>query len=197
MIFTYKQAFLSLIFLWLAATAFSQSPEKNIYSGGMLIYQPGYAFTENIHQEIRDASSGLGGILRFYFAGNITAGIYGGSQKIHYTSAGSDNSYLSLGYGGPFIGISHKNGKVRYTVSAFAGGGTVRNLHIESQDGDVLEEAYLYKHSAFVTSPILSIDYAMTRKISFTLQTVCLVSRFEGDWKMVNPVFQLGVLFSR
>jgi len=197
MLLTVKKTLPVLLFLFAVTSCFSQSTEKNIYSGGMLLYQPGYAFSSNPFQEIKAASSGIGGILRFYIGEGLVCGIYGGSQKIHYSSAGSENSYLSLGYGGPFVGFSHKQDKFRFTLSAFAGGGTVRNLHIESQSGDILEEAYLYRHGAFVVSPILSLDYSMTQKISLTLQTVCLVSHFDGDWNLINPVLQFGVLFSR
>jgi len=192
-----KRRFLFLLLLFVVLMAHSQDKLKSIYSGGMLFYQPGYALTSNRHQTIRNASSALGGILRLYFGPNLTAGIYGGSLKTTYVSSGSDNSYLSLGYGGPFFGYSRKTGKIRYTASAFAGMGSVRNLHIESQQDNVLTDAYLYKHPAIVVSPILSFDYALTQKIALTMQAVWLTAAFDGNKTLINPTLQVGILFSR
>lgn len=169
---------------------------KSLYSGGMLILQPGYTITGNNHQDIRDVSSSIGGILRMYFCRYFTAGVYGGSQKTHYQTTGSGNSYLNLGYGGPFVGFSHKSGKFRYTASAFAGMGAFRNLHIENQSGNYLSDANLYKASTIIYSPILSIDYAITKRIYITAQTLCLMGEFQNK-SFYNPTFQLGILFSR
>lgn len=174
----------------------AQEESKSLYSGGMLILQPGYTITGNDHQDIRDMSSSIGGILRMYFGRCFTAGIYGGSQKTHYKTTGSDNSYINLGYGGPFIGFSHKSGKFRYTASAFAGMGAFRNLHIENQTGNYLSDANLYKASTIVYSPILSVDYAITKRIYLTAQTLCLMGEFQNQ-SFYNPTFQMGILFSR
>lgn len=174
----------------------AQEESKSLYSGGMLILQPGYTITGNDHQDIRDMSSSIGGILRMYFGRCFTAGIYGGSQKTHYKTIGSDNSYINLGYGGPFIGFSHKSGKFRYTASAFAGMGAFRNLHIENQTGNYLSDANLYKASTIVYSPILSVDYAITKRIYLTAQTLCLMGEFQNQ-SFYNPTFQMGILFSR
>ncbi len=174
----------------------AQEESKSLYSGGMLILQPGYTITGNDHQDIRDMSSSIGGILRMYFGRCFTAGIYGGSQKTHYKTTGSDNSYINLGYGGPFFGFSHKSGKFRYTASAFAGMGAFRNLHIENQTGNYLSNANLYKASTIVYSPILSVDYAITKRIFLTAQTLCLMGEFQNQ-SFYNPTFQMGILFSR
>lgn len=174
----------------------AQEESKSLYSGGMLILQPGYTITGNDHQDIRDMSSSIGGILRMYFGRCFTAGIYGGSQKTHYKTTGSDNSYINLGYGGPFFGFSHKSGKFRYTASAFAGMGAFRNLHIENQTGNYLSNANLYKASTIVYSPILSVDYAITKRIYLTAQTLCLMGEFQNQ-SFYNPTFQMGILFSR
>ena len=174
----------------------AQEESKSLYSGGMLILQPGYTITGNDHQDIRDMSSSIGGILRMYFGRCFTAGIYGGSQKTHYKTTGSDNSYINLGYGGPFFGFSHKSGKFRYTASAFAGMGVFRNLHIENQTGNYLSNANLYKASTIVYSPILSVDYAITKRIYLTAQTLCLMGEFQNQ-SFYNPTFQMGILFSR
>ncbi len=174
-----------------------QSENKGIYSGGMLLFQPGYSITSNDRQDIKASSFAIGGILRMYFGKNLTAGIYGGSQKTTYPSANSVNSYFNFGYGGPFVGLTRKSGKIRYTVSAFAGMGSIRNLHIESQSGEILNDAYLYQHSALVYSPILSLDYALTKRLSLTFQTLCLIGSFDGGRRFYNPTMQFGVLFNR
>ncbi len=192
-----KKLFLSLIFVFIAHSTYSEEPHKNIYSGGMLMLQPGFTITDNSYQKVSDMSSGLGGILRLYFSKNLTAGIYGGTINTNYKSSGSDNSYMSAGYGGPFFGYSKKSGKVRYTASAFAGMGSIKNLHIESQTSEVLNEAYLRKYPAFLVSPLLSMDYAMTSKISVTLQGVFIVGKYDSDKYLYNPMLQLGILFNR
>jgi len=181
----------------LSTTAFSQVPAKPIYSGGMLILQPGYTMTTSSHQTLRDLSFGIGGILRFYFFDYLTAGIYGGSQKTNYKSTNSESSYLNLGYGGPFFGFSYKSGKFRYTASVFAGKGSIKNLHIENQNNQFLEEAFLYKYPVTVLSPIISLDYSLTPRLVLTLQTVYLTATYDGDKKLRNPTVQLGLLFNR
>lgn len=174
-----------------------QTENKGVYSGGMLLFQPGYTLTSNDLQDIKASSFAIGGILRMYFGKHLTAGIYGGSQKTTYPSANSDHSNYTFGYGGPFVGLTHKSGKFRYTLSAFAGMGSIRNLHIENQTGEVLDEAYLYQHSALVYSPILSLDYALTKRLSLTFQTLCLTGSFDGGRTFFNPTLQFGVLFNR
>jgi hypothetical protein len=188
---------LSLFFVFICLNSFSEDTHRNIYSGGMLMLQPGFTMTDNGYQKVSDMSSGLGGILRIYFSKNLTAGIYGGTINTNYNSTGSENSYMRAGYGGPFFGYSKKSGKIRYTASAFAGMGSIRNLHIESQTSEVLNEAYFRKYPAFLVSPILSMDYAMTSKISFTLQGVFIVGKYDKDKYLYNPVLQLGILFNR
>lgn len=191
-----KRVIFGLICLLMVTTGNAQDETKSLYSGGMLILQPGITIAGNNHQGIQDMSSSIGGILRMYFCRYFTAGVYGGSQKTHYKTAGSENSYLNLGYGGPFVGISHKTGKLRYTVSAFAGMGSFRNLHIDNQTGNFLSDANLYKASTIVYTPILSLDYAITKRIYLTVQTLCLMGEFQHK-SFYNPTFQLGILFSR
>jgi hypothetical protein len=174
----------------------AQDNTNSLYSGGMLILQPGFTMTANEHQDIRDVSFSIGGILRMYFCKYFTAGVYGGSQKTGYMTSNSENSYLNLGYGGPFFGLSHKAGRFRYTASAFVGMGTFKNLHIESQNGTELTDADLYKSATVIYSPILSLDYALTKRIYVTAQTICLMGKFNGK-SVYNPTFQLGILFSR
>lgn len=191
-----KRTILGVICLLMVTVGKAGEEVKSLYSGGMLILQPGYTITGNNHQDIRDVSSSIGGILRMYFCRYFTAGVYGGSQKTHYQTTGSGNSYLNLGYGGPFVGFSHKSGKFRYTASAFAGMSAFRNLHIENQSGNYLSDANLYKASTIIYSPILSIDYAITKRIYITAQTLCLMGEFQNK-SFYNPTFQLGILFSR
>lgn len=192
-----KRISVFLVFLFIAVIGFSQNEHKSIYSGGMLIVQPGYVITGNNHQEIKSGNLGIGGILRFYFYEYFTAGIYGGTQKANYNSANSENSYINLGYGGPFLGFSRQNGRFRYTVSAFVGMGAIKNLHIESQSNNSLSEAYLYKNSTLVLSPILSLDYALSQRLSLTFQAVCLRAKVNNDKVFYNPALQVGILFNR
>jgi hypothetical protein len=186
-----------ILLMIVCLNSFSQKAERNVYSGGMLIIQSGYTMTDNGHQKINHYSWGLGGLLRFYFARYFTAGIYGGTQKATYSSSYSKSSYLSLGYGGPFVGFSYRKGRARYTASAFAGMGSVKNLHIEVQNGSSLTEAWLYKKSRFVFSPVLSFDYALSERLNLTVQAVCLSSNFESSKKLMIPTLQAGLLFNR
>ncbi len=174
----------------------AQEESTGIYSGGMLILQPGYTITQNHHQKIKDRGFGLGGILRFYFYDYFTAGIYGGTQRTNYTSSDSENSYISLGYGGPFVGFSIKHKRLRYTAAFFAGRGSVKNLHIESQNGNTLTDAYLYYEKTPVISPIISVDFELSKRLVITSQIVYLTANFQDD-VLFNPTFQLGLLFNR
>lgn len=177
--------------------ASAQKTPGQLYSGGMLFWQPGISLTSNPQQKINALSNSVGGILRFYLTDYITAGIYGGSMKTAYDTEGSENSYLSLGYGGLFAGLSKKVGKFRYSISAFGGMGSLRNLHIRSENDQVLTDANLYQSPVFLTSPILSVDYAFTQKLSLTVQTICLMGKTNTNHRLYNPTIQLGILFSR
>ena len=191
-----RKCVLLFLIIMVSVAVFSQDSKKNIYSGGMLFYQPGFTISKTNYQTLKDNSNSIGGILRFYMADYLTAGIYGGSQRTNYPTSGSENSYLSVGYGGPFIGLSHKSGKFRYTLSGFGGMGTVKNLHIVSQSANTLSQAFFSSTSAFVYSPLISLDYALTPKISFTIQGIYLVAKYEKK-RLYNPTLQFGILFNR
>lgn len=190
-----KLIIIFLLFGFLSLQA--QDVKKDHYSGGMLFYQPGYTIAYNAHQKIEGYSTAIGGILRFYFWDYFTCGIYGGSQNTHYKSTGSDNSYIKFGYGGFFAGATYKTGRFRLTASFYGGMGGVDNLHIEQQKQQTLKDAYLYEYSVITFSPILSVDFALTSKISFTFQTLCLTTRNSNKEFFYNPTAQIGILFNR
>ncbi len=189
---------LSIIFIcvFFYINVFAQTTNKNIYSGGMLVFQPGITIANNNYQNINNLSFGIGGILRLYFYNHLTVGIYGGSNKTNYSSKNSQNSYINLGYGGLFAGYTHNQNKLRYTISGFVGGGSVKNLHIEMQTQNVLNQAYLYKYPAMVISPIISVDYKITPRIWATIQTVYLIAYYNNN-TLYNPIMQFGILFNR
>jgi len=169
----------------------------SIYSGGMLVLQPGITFSNNGHQEINAGSGSVGGILRLYFGSNLTGGIYGGSQTTNYKTPGSDDSFFKIGYGGPFFGFSKLSGKFRYTATLFAGMGSVTNLHIDNHTDDQLGDAWLHKSSTVLFSPIISVDYAITKRLFVTAQTICLTGKYDPNRWFYNPTLQFGILFSR
>lgn len=189
--------FLFLSILLPSGVALGQQQATSTYSGGMLFLQPGFTMTSNKHQKINDFNFGLGGILRLYLSDWLTTGVYGGTQKTGYTSANSDKSTLSLGFGGAFLGYSRQEKRLRYTASALVGRGNIHNLHIERQIGDFLSEAYLYDYPVWVFSPILSIDYALTQRLQLTVQGVCPIARYNDTRHIFNPTLQIGLLFSR
>ena len=191
-----KQAFFIVFFFSFMTSATAQDRENSIYSGGMLVLQPGYIIAENEYQDIHNINYGVGGILRFYFYNYFTAGVYGGTQTTNNYSPESRNSYIHIGYGGPFFGLSKKIKKWRYTVSAFIGQAAIKNLHVENQVNNRLVDAAFYNHSAIIFSPVLSIDYALSQKLVVTLQTVCLTAKYDNK-QLYNPVLQFGMLFNR
>lgn len=188
-----------IVFLIVLLLSLKLSAQENkyIYSGGMLFFQPGYTITQNQYQNIDAPGFGIGGILRFYIGNHFCTGIYGGSQKTHYSSTGSENSYISLGYGGPFIGYTYFKNKLRLCLSVGAGGGKIRNLHIQTQTGSVLNQAEYFINSAFVAYPMISFDYMMTQKIAFTSQLICIGALYNQNDLYFCPVFQIGILFNR
>ncbi len=183
------------VFLY-AANSTAQSQQSNIYSGGMLMAQPGKLYAHNDFQTIESFNNGIGGIMRFYVLKYATIGIYGGSQRTHYTSKGSKDSFFNLGYGGIFVGYSYAHSRFRYTFSMYGGYGNIKNLHIESQFNTQLQVAHYYTHSSFIASPIVSIDYSFASRLSATLQVVCLTGVYNAQ-RFYNPIVQLGILFRR
>ncbi len=186
-----------LVLCIIPVIAFSQEDKKNIYSGGMLYFQPGYTITQNEHQKIEDIGFGLGGILRFYFFDYFTAGICGGTQRTNYSTSKSDDSYFNLGYGGAFAGISIRKGRLRYTAAAFVANGTIKNLHIEDIDNNYLKDSYFYKHKTIILSPMLSLDFLATERLALNFQAVFFMAKYNSDQTLYNPIFQLGILFNR
>ena len=191
-----KRYILVLLFFTILVVTKAYSTNTNTYSGGMLIFQAGQVSASNQHQDIDDISFGLGGILRFYFLNHFTAGIFGGTQRATYSTSSSESSYISLGYGGPFIGLTHSSGKFRYTASAFLGMGSVKNLHVEQQNANLITEAYLYKSSTRVFSPIVSLDYSITPRLLLTTQMVFLLANY-NERRFQSPTLQVGILFNR
>ncbi len=188
-IFLLKMLFLTVIFC-----NAQKDSNKNIYSGGMLIYQTASVSAENPHSEFSVPCSGIGGILRFYPGKFFATGIYGGTLKGNYSTANSDNSYIYLSYGGVFGGITYKGNHFRYTFSAFAGFGKIRNLHIEEQLGSQLVESYLYNRSTFLYAPLFSVDYLLSQRLLITSQFTYFIAdnnRYQG------PALQIGALINR
>lgn len=183
--------------LWFTTTLKSQNGSQPLYTGGMLMFQPGISYASNTHEHFDGVSFGLGGILRFYFRDKITIGITGHSHKAKYLTEGSDQSTISLGYGGPFAGYSKNGEKYRLTLGVFAGMGTLRNLHIEEQTGNLIGRAYLYKHPAFVFSPMISADLHLTSKLSMVIQGLSPMALYDRNRIYVNPTVQFGIVFNR
>lgn len=174
----------------------AQETPKSLYSGGMLIWQPGIIQAENPQQSIKSESRGIGGILRFYIKEYFTVGIWGGSVNTSYASAGSDNSLLTLGYGGGFAGLTKTFQKFRVTASFFGGYAAFENWHIEMQNGNVLTEAFLYTENGISFSPLLSIDYSLTPRILLTVQGCYLNSEFMSEG-FSKTALHIGLLFNR
>jgi hypothetical protein len=174
----------------------AKNEKEEIYSGGMLFLQGGGLIYDNPHQQIKDISYGFGGILRVYFFKHLCVGIYGGTQKTSYPTQGSNYSYLQIGYGGPFIGMSLKKNNFRYSASACLGGGSIKNLHIEKQNNQLLSESYLYKIPVFILSPLVSVDYFLSKKIALSLQGSCLFGLHASHPPLYNPCLQVGILFN-
>lgn len=191
-----KKLFLLLLLIWLNLSCFSQE-KKPLYSGGMLFLQPGITIAQNPHQDIINLGFGIGGILRFYVKDHFCLGLIGGSQKTKYSSVGSDNSYISLGYGGPMIGYTYFKNKLRFCVALSLGKGRIKNLHIQNQTGVLLTNADYYDYKAWVGYPMLSIDYMMTGKIALTSQLIFLGAIYNKNDLYFCPVFQIGILFNR
>jgi hypothetical protein len=191
-----KKLILLSILIYLNLFCFSQD-RKPMYSGGMLFLQPGFTIAQNPHQKIETLGFGIGGILRFYIKDHICLGIIGGNQKTNYKSTGSDNSYITLGYGGPMMGYTYSKNKFRFCAAISVGKAKIKNLHIQSQNGVILSDADYYIYKAWVGYPIISFDYLMTEKIAFTSQLICLGAFYNKNDLYFCPVFQIGILFNR
>ena len=190
----YILAFIALLSL---NTLMAQEQKGNSYSGGMLIYQPGWLVTSINHHKISTHTNAIGGILRFYFFDYLTVGIYGGRQNGNYKTEASKNSYLNLGYGGLFVGGNYRINKLRITASVYGGMGGIKNLHIAKQEDNYLNEAYFHNYLVAVASPIISLDYFINKRITLTLQSVCLMEFSTQKEIIYNPTLQIGILFNK
>ena len=194
-----KQLFIIIIIVlsFINIVSAQEEEQKQLYSGGMLFLQPGYTITENQSQNIKSWGFGIGGFFRFYIKKHLTIGVIGGNQKTNYKSTNSENSYISLGYGGPFIGYTLAGKKIRFCGAISIGMGKIKNLHVENQDGTQLHPAYYYAYPAFVAYPIVSLDYRIMEKFSVVVQAIFLTAQYNKNDSYFCPLFQLGVAFSR
>ncbi|MCK9498657.1 MAG: hypothetical protein M0Q45_04025 [Bacteroidales bacterium] len=186
-----------LIFIVLNLSSQESKENKSLYSGAMLFFQPGFLTAENNYQEINSYSSGIGGILRLYAGNHFTYGLHGGNNKAVYKSANSENSYISFGYGGAFVGFTARKDKLRFCSSLGLGLGKIRNLHIENQTETVLNLAEIYFYRGFSLNPLISLDYYLTEKIALTTQLMTIIAFYNKNDLYFCPTFQIGILFNR
>jgi len=189
-----RKSLLILLFLIPFYSIAEENDDKNIYSGGMHIFQLSNIKAGNPHSEISSLGNGIGGILRFYFGSNMTGGIFGGTQGASYDTNGSDNSHIKLGHGGFFFGLTHKTENYRYTTALGVGRGSIENLHIKQQSGYELKNSYLYNYGTTIYAPFVSVDRKMTNRLLLTVQA----SYFVADkMSYKSPVLKVGLLFNR
>lgn len=186
----------SLFIAFIVQSLFSsaQTTDKNLYSGGMLIFQPGYSKFYNEFKNIESPTFGIGGIFRFYIGDIFVIGLYGGTQKGSYSMPESEDSYFSLSYGNLLAGITRKYKKSRVTASISAGHGSIKNLHINEIVDNRIVDARFISQSALLFSPLISFDYALTNRLLFTAQVSYFV---DTKKKYQNTSLQLGLLFNR
>ena len=62
-----NSVFLILFLIFLSFSSLRSEEKKSLYSGGMLIFQPGISMGTNAYQPLQNYSTAIGGILRMYF----------------------------------------------------------------------------------------------------------------------------------
>jgi hypothetical protein len=208
-----KILFLQLLLIWVffSTNIFAQTPEKCFkysgFSGGMMLHL-GYVQSKNFTLTGADNFSkqlklsglawGIGGQVRLHFRNNWRVGTEGYVTEHKY----SNNSYISVGWGGILADYIWNLGKFMPFAGCTFGGGSQKNVTIlEAIDNDfVLEKnnVSFRKFGFLCMAPFVGTEIALNKKIHLMLK-VDYITNFSNPQPdfVTGPRFYFGFMFCR
>ncbi len=210
--------FLSLFFLCISSTVFSQENEVepvikkhplafNGYSGGMQLhigYVQGQTFnvygnSGNVIQQItpKGITTGIGGSIRFHFGNYWRVGTEGYVSTLTF---GENKSSSRLGWGGLLNDVAFKVGRFIPFFGVTIGGGNAKNLLLLNPTPDdyiVENESVSYRSYGFMAvDPFIGVEFKATRRLNLLLKMDYLmnVTNIQDDF-VTGPRLYFGFIF--
>ncbi|MEK6796378.1 MAG: hypothetical protein AABZ39_16495 [Spirochaetota bacterium] len=181
----------------LASSSFIVAAEERtpFFNGGMF-YHGGYGSIA-YGSGINGYANGLGGRLALALLPNLRIGGMGFASSFSYTSAGVSDSYYSVGFGGMTAEAHLSFHPIRFSLGALVGGGAIRQLHVETVNGDSSRTVRLEHYASFILMPYLITEFVISDVISIALMADWVLgSRFAGGYSYGQRI-HIGLLFNR
>ncbi|PLX00951.1 MAG: hypothetical protein C0594_14935 [Marinilabiliales bacterium] len=187
---------LKLIVLLICFTASSFASEDKLFGGGMFI-ETGYWKVSTLYGDASGSPLGIGGKLHFQLSKHYRIGMMGAKTTLNYINIGLEGSYLQLGYGGLTGEAVYEKGDVIITGGFLFGGASINNLHLLNKTvPESVYSAQINHYTSLIFSPIVSVEYAATEKISLTLICDYLMGDKIAEDTKLGPKFRFGVIFA-
>ena len=168
---------------------------QRIFGGGMAV-QAGYTSLENEFGNFDGVIFGLGGRLHFYLGKLFRLGGAGAAVNLHYEDPGLKESYVRIGYGGITAEFTWCLGNWQISPGLLVGGASFSNLHIISESGGSMVNAFLDHRTTLVLSPIFTLERSLSDAISLMGMVDYLWGPDLGDKQHLGgPKVHIGVLF--
>ncbi|MBI4977906.1 MAG: hypothetical protein HZC28_10500 [Spirochaetes bacterium] len=165
-------------------------------NGGMF-YHAGYGDVRSPFGDISGLSAGLGGRLAFSVLPWLRAGGMGFASGFDYNGPGLPGSYCSIGAGGATVEAFTAFGPVVCSIGMLAGGGTIRQLHIISNQSAGVSTVSYTSTGTFIAVPFCIIEMPVTPAFSIAVMADWLFGTRIISGSSYGPRVHLGILFNR
>ncbi len=177
------------------------------FSGGMALHS-GYVQSKPFHiktiegvdlsQQIRGATLGIGGSMRFHFGNHLRVGMEGYGSTVEY---GEYKSFSTIGWGGVLLDYAFPIKRYTPYIGITFGGGSVENLIIpDANDSDFLAEkcTLLRRYGFIAVTPFIGCEFTITdhMRINLKLDYIFNVSNKQLDFPY-GIRFYIGFAFFR
>lgn len=149
------------ILLSLAPARAAEKSEVLLISGGMFYHLTPLTL-DGLPGDDRALSHGLGGRLGFYLFRYLRLG---GGGDVGTAAFGELDSYLRTGHGGLIVEGALPLGPVEILLGALIGGQSMRVYDFEEDLGDGKYRVRRYRESAFLVTPLLSVEVTFIRRL--------------------------------
>lgn len=186
-----------VIFIFLAvAQAGLQAESGRFLNGGMFYHVGAGEIRMNSHKKA-GLSKGLGGRIALTVAKGIRVGAMGFSTEFTYRNESEiKGSYAGLGFGGITLEAIFPIGRAWLSGGFLAGMGSVRHLHIISQEGDQKTVTY-ERYATWIFMPLILAEFPLNRSISLAVMADWILGTKIAQGRSFGPRLHVGLLFNR
>ncbi len=189
---------LSALALMLALVA-AAPPARAVDDGPVLLMSGGmfYHLTpltlRGLPGDDRALSHGLGGRLGFYPFRYLRVG---GGGDVGTATFGEYDSYLRTGQGGLIVEGALPLGPVEILLGVLVGGQSMRVFDFEADLGDGEFQVRHYRESAFVVTPLLSVEVIFIRRLKASFYAQYLAQPLMDGFYGHTVTLALGLQFN-